>query len=609
MNNNKLFIRFVIVLLILALGLFVFRLEFILGNVENTDVYKDYNSKDGKTSDKYSSVSNTNNEKYLFIYNPGEEISVKIKENLSIVFSSIKKKVDYKVNTDNNFSFKGYKCVIIDFQYLYKFKFFNELFQYVKNGGTVIFAVTPETYNGLEGISREVGIYEYREITNIKGIKLTNDLIFKGNGVSNPNAEISSIQAQVDKNCIIHAVSENNRPIIWEKPLGNGKILFTNGDLFQYKKYRGLFVGLLSKIKSGFIYPIMNMKLNFIDDFPCPIPEGYNKKIYSEYGRNTSDFYTEIWWPTMLKSAKNYDAKYSTYYIESYNDLVNGNFDKARSKENRDILFKLGYEVIKNGGEIGLHGYNHEPLFSNEKIKDVESEYKIWPSQEKMVQALEEVSNYLKSVFPNYKFRSYVPPSNIIDKKGKEALKKVFPDIKVIASVLEGDSDKDDVHCVQEFSRDSGGVLSIPRFSSGYGYTEEKKFDIYNGIMAYGVFSHFVHPDDVLDTERSEGMNWEKMSTEYNKMMKDVYTNFDWLNSMTISNGGIELSKYLDSDIAFEYNDNSINGYCKNFKGTMYYILRSDKKITKTNNCDFKEIDNKFYLIKVKDCEFKLEME
>ncbi|SUY63347.1 membrane protein [Clostridium sporogenes] len=162
MNNNKLFIRFVIVLLILALGLFVFRLEFILGNVENTDVYKDYNSKDGKTSDKYSSVSNANNEKYLFIYNPGEEISVKIKENLSIVFSSIKKKVDYKVNTDNNFSFKGYKCVIIDFQYLYKFKFFNELFQYVKNGGTVIFAVTPEIYNGLEGISREVGIYEYR---------------------------------------------------------------------------------------------------------------------------------------------------------------------------------------------------------------------------------------------------------------------------------------------------------------------------------------------------------------------------------------------------------------------------------------------------------------
>ncbi len=116
---------------------------------------------------------------------------------------------------------------------------------------------------------------------------------------------------------------------------------------------------------------------------------------------------------------------------------------------------------------------NH--FFSDEKIKDVESEYKIWPSQEKMVQALEEVSNYLKSVFPNYKFRSYVPPSNIIDKKGKEALKKVFPDIKVIASVLEGDSDKDDVHCVQEFSKDSQGILSIPRFSSGYGYTEEKK--------------------------------------------------------------------------------------------------------------------------------------
>lgn len=609
MNNNKLFIKFIVSSLILALALFVFRMEFILGNVKNVDVYEDYKNKNGKMSDKYINVSNANDEKYLFIYNPGENISVKIKENLSIVFSSIKKNVDYKVNTDNEFSFDKYKCVIIDFEYLYKFKFFNELFEYVKNGGTVIFAVRPETYNGLEGISREVGIYEHREITNIKGIKLTSDLMIKGNGVSNPNAEISAIQTQIDENCTVHAVSTNNRPIIWEKPLGNGKILFTNGDLFQYKKYRGLFIGLLSKIKSGFIYPVMNMKLSFIDDFPSPIPGGYNEKIYSEYGRNISDFYTEIWWPTMLKSARKYNAKYSTYYIESYNDLVRGDFSEARSKENRDILFKLGYEVIKNGGEIGLHGYNHEPLYLNKKIKDADLGYKNWFSQNDMIQALKEVGNYFNSVFPDYKFRSYVPPSNIIDKIGKSALKKVFPDIKVIASILEGDGDEDELHCVQEFSKDAEGILSIPRFSSGYRYTEEKKWDIYNGIMTYGVFSHFVHPDDILDPERSEGMNWEEMGTEYNKMMEDVYTNFDWLNSMTISNGGIELSKYLDTDVVFEYDNNSIKGYCKNFKGIMYYILRSDKKIIKTDNCDFKQIDDDFYLIKVEDCEFKLEMD
>lgn len=454
------------------------------------------------------------------------------------------------------------------------------------------------------------GIYKYGQLTNVKGINLTNDLILKGNGISKSNADISAIDAKIDENCIVQAVSKNNRPIIWEKSLENGKVLFCNGDILQYKNYRGLFVGLLSKIKSGFIYPVINMKLNFIDDFPSPpIPDGDNEEIYSEYGRNISDFYTEIWWPTMLKSAKKYDAKYSTYYIESYNDLVNGNFSEVRSKENRDTLFKLGYDVIKNGGEIGLHGYNHEPLYLNEKIKNEGLGYKNWTSEDNMIKALKEVSDYFSSVFPNYKFRSYVPPSNIMDKAGKDALQKVFPDIKIIASVLEGDGEEDELHYIQEFSRDSEGILNIPRLSSGYAYTEDKKWDIYNGIMTYGVFSHFVHPDDILDPERSNGMNWKEMSIEYNKIMEDVYNNFHWLNSMTISNGAIELSKYLDTDIVFEYDDNFIKGYCKNFKGTMYYVLRSDRKIAGAHNCDYKQIDDNFYLIKIKDCEFKLEMD
>lgn len=92
MNNSNSFVRFIVVSLILAIVLFVFRIEFILGNVDNTDVYKSYKSSYSKTSDKYISVSNANNEKYLFIYNPEEDISINIKENLSTVFSSIKKK-------------------------------------------------------------------------------------------------------------------------------------------------------------------------------------------------------------------------------------------------------------------------------------------------------------------------------------------------------------------------------------------------------------------------------------------------------------------------------------------------------------------------------------
>ncbi len=34
---------------------------------------------------------------------------------------------------------------------------------------------------------------------------------------------------------------------------------------------------------------------------------------------------------------------------------------------------------------------------------------------------------------------------------------------------------------------------------------------IYNGITINGVFSHFIHPDDILDPERNHGLSWESL--------------------------------------------------------------------------------------------------
>lgn len=606
MLNKRFFSGFIVLLVLLSALLFVIRANFVLNNVGNKDVYKDYVNVPVKTSKLFDTIKNEGNEKYLFVFNSSEEASIKIKENLEKLFSGMKKHVTYEDVKDTSATFEGYSCVILDFENFENFDYFDNLFKYVEKGGSVIIAERPIQSGNFSSIYRKLGIYERGTIDEVKGMKMLTNVLLKGKGAEDSTAVISSIAVQLDNDCKVYSVSSDNRPLIWEKKIGTGKVIFSNGQFFVEKENRGLFAGILGQIETGFIYPVMNMKLSFIDDFPAPIPIGYNERIFKDYGKDASSFFSDIWWPDMLKSSKQYDTKYSTFYIEVYNNRVSPNFDIVRDQETRNTLLRVGHEIIKSGGEIGIHGYNHQSLVFKGFMK-VDLGYNSWPNINNMEASLKEVNNYFHTVFPNYNITSYVPPSNIISDEGIEALHNSMPDLKIISSVFQGGLSGDEY--VQEFEKSDDGFLQLPRISSGYKYTSEKKWSIYNGITAYGTFSHFLHPDDILDSSRSLGISWEDMYRDYNGMMKDIHNNFNWLRSMTISKGGVELSRYLDTETEFKYSEKNIKGYSKNFRDQMYFILRTDKKISKCTGCSFTKIDDNAYLIKAIDSEFNIETE
>ena len=54
--------------------------------------------------------------------------------------------------------------------------------------------------------------------------------------------------------------------------------------------------------------------------------------------------------------------------------------------------------------------------------------------------SLEEVYNFSKRAYPFYKFRLYVPPSNILSPQGRKAIIKSLPDLKIISSIYDEDS-------------------------------------------------------------------------------------------------------------------------------------------------------------------------
>lgn len=603
MLDKKFVIIFCAMLLGLSFTLYLLRTEYTFKAINNEDLLSFYRNSKAEESEKFQLISSENKENYLVLNNLQEDASESIKGNVEKTLTYMKKSYESK----DIESFKGdvnkYHCIILTFENIDLVNNFDELFQYVKKGGTLVFAVKPDSYSiKFPIIYRRLGIYDKGYVKLTTGIKLKSNLLIKGKELEiGEEFTTHSIPVYLESYCKIHAVSGEGIPLIWERDYGKGKIAITNGTFLTEKNYRGLLVGILSNMEKAFLYPIINAKVNYIDDFPAPIPEGFTKEMDKDSRLNTYDFYKDVWWPDMLKISKLYNAKYSGYIIETYSNIVEGDLKKERHANNRSNLTFFGRELLKSGGELGMHGYNHQPL-AQENFIQQDLGYTYWKSVEDMVNGINEVKEFTKTVYENYTLRSYVPPSNIISPEGLKALKIAMPDLKVISSLYIGNNNSDEY--IQEFDKGSDNLYNFPRFSSGYKMNNVMKWSIYNGITVHGVFSHFVHPDDILDPNRSGNESWEELKNTFKNLMADTQRNFGWLNNSTISEATVELSRYLDYEAVTQNEKDGIRGYMKNFKKQAFFILRAEEKINSAKGCEVSKIDDNVYIVKVIKPEF-----
>ncbi len=547
---------------------------------------------DNKSNDKSNEIKNKDINNNI---NKGEENN----SNKEVELSSI----EYLNNFDS---------VFITFERLNKIFNFKVFLDYVNNGGSLILLERPIVDKTFKEYASYFGIKSFKDKLNdnVVGIKVLSDFMIGAKGFETKSNEIrnSSIALTLtdNNNLKIHLSSYLDIPICWEYSYGKGKFLIFNGTALNEKQNRGVISCILSLAKSDFIYPIANIKMVHIDDFPSPIPQGIDEKIFDEFSRNIEQFYKEIWWPDMLNLSRKYDVKYSNFIIENYNNITKQPFEKATSSTMKNLML-FGREILANHGEIGLHGYNHQSLALAGYVKQ-NLGYNPWDSLQDMKASIEELIRFIHSVFGHYKLQAYVPPSNILSPEGRNAVKFASNDIKIIASVylpnLEGDV------YAQEFEVADDGIIEFPRITAGYQNNPMNMWMIYNAINLYGIFAHFVHPDDVLDFKRNENKSWTELREEFEEILKEISLKFSWLRSFTISPASIELVKYLECKPLIEYklNENKINIYIENFRENIYCILKTEKQILNSAGCEYKKIQNNAYLLEIKESFSSLEV-
>ena len=553
----------------------------------------------------------------LILYSPGNEVSLKYEKNLQIALKHLRiQAFSLELNRTESVSYTDYDMVILASS-LVEEELTDSLFRltdYVEQGGALFWGIIPsEISSQFAAVYRKLGIIDYGDYLEYDSISFQEDLIPGISGMTFEGDSFHDVGISVileDRARVYAVFQQDDRevPLIWNYPTGKGSVTFYNGTGITGDFWRGIAAGCVNTLSDTVMYPVINGLCLFIDDFPSHQYESTSDVVRKEYNRSVKEFYRDIWWPDMQVIARKYGDVYTGLFVSSYNDVVE---PEKFTKDVSSTVQYYGNSLLKNGYEMGAHGYNHQSL-TLAGGTPASMEYNPWASTEDMAASIDMLTEITQELFPSVSYSTYVPPSNYLSWEGREAVKQAIPELKVISGIYTNEGEEGQVY-VQDFEMAEDGIAEFPRITSGMMPEAFDDFSAISAVGLYGVFSHFIHPDDIFDLERGKNQNWETLYNAYCEMIEQVHEKYPFLRSFSASQGADALKVANDVVPHILYGEDEVSGSLENFYGEAYFYLKTFKRPeTVDDSCTVEKIDGQngalYYLVTVKNANFKIKL-
>lgn len=616
---NKLTIDIIVAVIIfafIACALFVTQQQYV--------GYSEAEENDFLDEDAWGLVRNVNAGKIaenapdcLVVYNGNDETSVTLKNNISFVLGSVnvsvkEQKLLLPVDSDlddedidkskwsvNLYDYTNYDDVIFcisDMAYLGVD--INDFSNWLSGGGHAMFAMGLDASEDLLKWSEVIGVTDTTipELTIADSLKFNTSIMagVEGRIFSDDVINVSVPHVSLDKDCILHisTADDDEVPLLWEKSVEDGKVIVSNADLFESKADRGILVAAYCEFYSAFAYPVINSAVYCIDDCPAPAPAGYDDNVREQYGYTVSDYIYNVWMPAMQKISEEYGIRFTTFVIQSYDDNVEGPFD---NKDNVKSAKYYASQVMNMGGEVGIHGYNHQPLVLEGFEYDNENAgYVPWPSVKKMIESVDTVIKYTEGLADDLYVQAYIAPSNVMSKEALAALQNHFEDLRIYAGVYIGTSDQ----LVQEFEVSPTGIVSCPRLTADMQMEDSEWWVQINELNYHYLESNFIHPDDILDEERTDGGDFAQMLSGYKNMIE--WNQRNGLRTCTISECGAAVQRYYNLNYSQKLEGDTLNIEVDGLIDTAYMMLRvNGKEPASVSGGTYTKLSDNVYVLKI----------
>lgn len=473
-----------------------------------------------------------------------------------------------------------------------------ELCDWVSEGGNALFAMTLQKTAYTSIIEQKLGIISSGyENTVVDSIYFEPDFMLGGGQayeITDPYDSAWSVQLSEQAKVHAQVEDENGQPVIWENQYGKGKFVVDNFGLYE-KAVRGFYAASYSLLTDVGIYPVINGSTFYLDDFPSPVPNGDGTYVKRDYEMSISNFYMNVWWPDMLELASDHGIRYTGVMIENYGDATDGTIEKQKDTKRFEYF---GNMLLHQGGELGYHGYNHQPLsLPNTDYGDV-LPYDTWKNQSAMKKAVKELVRFGDEIFPSTSMSVYVPPSNVLSAEGRRMLAKDFPQIRTIAS----NYFTSEFAYVQEFEVAEDGIVEQPRIISGAIIDNYMKIAALSELNMHFVNSHFIHPDDLLDEDRGAALGWEKLKGNLSDYMDWLDDSAPSLRQLTGSELSGAIQRYGAVTFTKTVTDQAIRLELDNFYDEVYFMVRINEGTPgEVSGGKLTHLTGNLYLLKAKE--------
>ncbi len=527
---------------------------------------------------KNFSVSVNTPSKILFIYDTGDPYSSAVVENARLAFKYAKLSYDeFDLSNYPNVgigNLQPYYAIVLATEFINKLSKEDclRIKSFVSSGGGL--AVIYRGYN--ENLSDLFGV-RLKDKRNLFATAGNSGLVFKVDFLPMLGETVisDSIIRDLSMFNFIHfgekqiiATSSAGAPVAWILRYSLGKVIYWNTSLLSDRLFRGFITQSIASVSDKFVQPIANFAVIFIDDFPTAVPNVKKKIVWEEFSMTMAEFHYFVFYPDMLKLADELNLKYTAGLVFNYGASIEPPFHLTEWRMGKAKVWGKEIEVsralakqFKVRNELGFHGYNHISLLNDE-----------WKNIENMKNALRYAQKKWVEEGLGELPITYIPPTNLIDSIGVQAISQGFPSIKIIAGLYSGYFD---VGQGREFGPEpwNDKFYCIPRVSAGFLIDDYTKVTILSEIAMLGVWTHFVHPDDIIYTpdevENPElvrnwfylpwrGKNREGLYFKFKEWLVNFKKNYPFLRFMTCKEAYSEIKKFDALGIEYEFREHEI---------------------------------------------------
>ena len=374
-----------------------------------------------------------------------------------------------------------------------------------------------------------------------EGLSLENNKLTWTSGANSPTRDSETL-----------ATSFNGRtPILWSARRNSGKVLVWNWDAFRSGGFQGLMLESFLYLRPVGIAATPGIGVMFIDDWPLPM---YNI-VKPPLSITDTKFYTQTWWPEIKNLFKQKGLPFSCYLVFNYNSTTSPPFSNNEFYVADNMAsVKIARGILRDGIELGLHGYNHISLTSKETAINIET----WPSATSIESALSQARREWISLFGRHTLPvSYVAPHNVISQEAIGVLHSVLPSIQSLSMLRSGT----DEETYTVFGRHPAlpELYYLPRTSSGYPFTNEVRQLTVAAITGAGIWSHFIHAVDVFDPHRSLGKEWPELKSDLTRMIDFVQHHYPWLEHFNTRDASRFLRKFDATGVEIRQDSNTVH--------------------------------------------------